>query len=343
MKKDSRILVLGGAGMVGSAILRGLLAEGFYNLHATYYSRGAAPKSPEPQQGGGAVSTTRIDLTHQDEVERLFDQVKPDYVFLAAGKVGGIRANEAFPAEFISVNLAIQVNVIRSAFQARVKRFLLLGSSCIYPRLATQPIKEEYLLSGPLEATNEPYAIAKIAGIKMCEAYNRQYGMHFAALMPTNLYGPGDDFYSENSHVLPALLRRFHQAKITGADKVVVWGSGDPRREFLHVDDLASASLFVMSLDEARFSENFLSYPTPCFVNVGTGEDVTVREVALTVRRIVGVDCELTFDLSRPDGTPRKLLDVSRLADLGWRFKIDLESGLSDTYEWFLRNQTPTR
>jgi GDP-L-fucose synthase len=257
--------------------------------------------------------------------------------------VGGIHANNTYPADFIYLNLAIQNNVIHQAYVHGVKRLLFLGSSCIYPQLAPQPMKEEHLLTGLLEPTNEPYAIAKIAGIKMCESYNRQYGTQFVAVMPTNLYGPGDNFHPENSHVMPALIRRFYEAKMAGTSEVVVWGSGTPMREFLFVDDMADGSVYVMELDEARFSEHLLNYPKPCFVNLGTGVDVTIRELAETIKEVVGFKGILSFDPTKPDGTPRKLQDVSRMKALGWEAKVALRDGIEKTYQWFLENQESFR
>ena len=316
MDVQSRIFVAGAGGLVGSALVRNLQAHGYTNL--------LTPSRDE------------LDLTEQAAVAGFFLQHKPDYIFLAAAKVGGIHANNSYPAEFIYSNLCIQNNVIHQASLHGVKRLLFLGSSCIYPKLAPQPMKEEYLLSGPLEPTNEPYAIAKIAGIKMCEAYNRQYGTRFIAVMPTNLYGPGDNFHPKNSHVLPALIRRFHEAKQQQATEVVVWGSGTPRRELLYVDDMAAGCLHLMQLPDHQIKSELLSYPKPCFVNLGTGEDVTIRELAETVQRVVGYTGRLVFDTSKPDGTPRKLQDVSRMHSLGWRHTIGLEEGIRRTYDWFL-------
>ncbi len=318
MNKTSRIFVAGSRGLVGSAMVRRLRAEGYDNL-----------LTPERDQ---------LDLTDQAAVRDFFRREKPEYVILAAARVGGIHANNTYPAEFIYQNLAIQNNVIHCAWECGVERLLFLGSSCIYPKLAPQPMREEHLLTGPLEPTNEPYAIAKIAGLKMCEAYNRQYGTRFVAVMPTNLYGPGDNFHPENSHVLPALIRRFHEAKLAGAAEVVVWGSGKPMREFLFVDDMADGSLFVLNLPDEVLAENLLSYPRPCFVNLGTGEDVSIRQLAVTVREVVGFAGELVFDSSKPDGTPRKLLEVSRLQRLGWRARTSLREGIEQTYRWYLEN-----
>ncbi|MFA6823503.1 MAG: GDP-L-fucose synthase [Geobacter sp.] len=316
MEQSSRIFVAGAGGLVGSALVRSLQVHGYTNL--------LAPARSE------------LDLTDQQAVADFFQATKPDYVFLAAAKVGGIHANNSYPAEFIYSNLTIQNNVIHQAWLHNVKRLLFLGSSCIYPKLAPQPMKEEYLLTGPLEPTNEPYAIAKIAGIKLCESYNRQYGTQFIAVMPTNLYGPGDNFHPENSHVLPGLIRRFHEAKLQQAAEVVVWGSGTPRRELLYVDDMAAGCLHLMQLPADQIKTELLSYPKPCFVNLGTGEDVTIRELAETVQRVVGYTGRLVFDTSKPDGTPRKLQDVTRMHNLGWRHTIGLEEGIRRTYAWFL-------
>jgi GDP-L-fucose synthase len=275
-------------------------------------------------------------LTVQESVTRCFEEEKPQYVFLAAARVGGIQANHTYPARFIHENLAIQSNTIHAAYQAGVERLLFLGSSCIYPKLAPQPMKEEHLLTGPLEPTNEPYAIAKIAGIKMCEAYNRQYGTHFMAVMPTNLYGPNDNFDLEKAHVLPALLRKFHEAKVAEKKEVVIWGTGTPKREFLFVDDMADACVFVMNLDQKTAADYFFSYPNPCFVNVGTGLDCTVQQLARTIQQTIGYSGKIVFDTSKPDGTPRKLLDVAKLSQLGWQAKIDLATGIQKTYAWYL-------
>jgi GDP-L-fucose synthase len=315
MKKDSKIFVAGSNGLVGSALVRQLRSRGYSNLLL-----------PEINE---------LDLADQHAVAGFFQKEKPEYVFLAAAKVGGIHANNTFPAEFIYLNLAIQNNVIHQAYLHGIKRLLFLGSSCIYPRLAPQPMKEEHLLTGLLEPTNEPYAIAKIAGIKMCESYNRQYGTKFIAVMPTNLYGPGDNFHPENSHVLPALIRRFHEAKMQNAPEVVVWGSGTPRRELLYVDDMADGCVYLMELTDEQIANELLKYPKPCFVNLGTGEDVTIRELAEAVRAVVGFPGRLVFDASKPDGTPRKLEDVSRMHSLGWKHSVNLEQGITATYEWF--------
>ena len=343
MNKGAKIFVAGSNGLVGSAIVRRLRSGGYLNL-----------LTPEIDE---------IDLSDQKAVAAFFAAQRPEYVFLAAAMVGGIHANNTYPADFIHVNLTIQNNVIDQAYRHSVKRLLFLGSSCIYPKEASQPMSEDALLTGLLEPTNEPYALAKIAGLKMCEAYNRQYGTQFVAVMPTNLYGPGDNFHPENSHVLPALIRRFHEAKNRGMrreesgvrrkdlysspptphpsqdDKVVIWGTGTPMREFLYVDDMADGCVFVMELDDATLSSQLLSYPKPCFVNLGTGVDVTIRELAETVKDVVGYECGLEFDATKPDGTMRKLLDVSRAKALGWEAKVSLRDGVAKTYSWFLENQ----
>ena len=318
MDKSSKIFVAGSKGLVGSALVRQLTSRGYTNL--------VLPEISE------------LDLTNQQAVTEFFQREKPEYVLLAAAKVGGIHANNTYPGEFIYLNLAIQNNVIHQSYLHGVKRLLFLGSSCIYPQLAPQPMKEEHLLTGLLEPTNEPYAIAKIAGIKMCESYNRQYGTKFIAVMPTNLYGPGDNFHPENSHVLPALIRRFHEAKLKDAPEVVVWGSGTPRRELLYVDDMADGCMHLMELADEPISRELLCYPKPCFVNLGTGEDVTIRELAETVRRVIGYTGNLVFDPTKPDGTPRKLQDVSRMHRLGWRHKVELEEGIQRTYQWYTEN-----
>ncbi len=301
----SRIFVAGHRGLVGSAIYRALIASG----HENVITRGHA----------------ELDLCDGAAVDRFFAAEKPQFVFLAAAKVGGIHANNTQPAAFIHENLAIQINVIDSAWRHGAEKLLFLGSSCIYPKLAPQPIREEYLLTGELEPTNESYAIAKIAGLKMCEAYRKQYDFNAIAVMPTNIYGPGDNFDLETSHVLPALLRKAHEAKVSGASEMSVWGSGNPRREFLHVDDLADATVFCMR-----------HYDDAIALNVGVGEDVTIRELVETVRDVVGFHGELVFDSTKPDGTPRKWLDVGRLTALGWRSRIGLREGIESTYRWYL-------
>ena len=292
------------------------------------------------QAEGGCEILTRahheLDLTDQAAVHRFFQVERPDRVILAAARVGGIHANNTYPAEFIYQNLMIEANVVHAAHTTDVQHLLFLGSSCIYPRLAPQPMREDALLTGTLEATNEPYAIAKIAGIKLCESYNRQYGRDYRSVMPTNLYGPGDNYHPENSHVIPALLRRFHEAVQADAPEVVIWGSGTPMREFLHVDDMAEASVFVMRLDDATYQAH--TQPMLSHINVGTGVDCTIRELAETIARVSGFKGRLTWDTSKPDGTPRKLMDVSRLASLGWRARIGLDEGLHDAYAAFRRS-----
>jgi GDP-L-fucose synthase len=311
LELDSKIYIAGHRGLVGSAIRRRLEADG--------HTRLLLPTRSD------------LDLTRRDEVMRFFAQHHPEFVFLAAAKVGGIYANNAFPADFIGENLLIQCNVIDACFQHDVKRLLFLGSSCIYPRDCPQPIREDHLLTGPLEPTNRPYAVAKIAGIEQCWAYNRQHGTQFLAAMPTNLYGPGDNFDPENSHVLPALLRKVAEAKASGQKQVVVWGTGTPRREFLYCDDLAEACVMLLRLPQAQFQQLLPADQTP-LINIGVGEDVTIRELAETICRELEFDGELVFDPSRPDGTPRKLLDVHRVQALGWRARTSLEEGIRRTY-----------
>ena len=308
--RQSKVYVAGHRGLVGSAIMRRLEKEGFSNIVTRTHAE--------------------LDLTDQAAVSRFFEEEKPRYVFLAAAKVGGIQANDTYRADFVRINLQIETNVIEAAYRSGVERLMFLGSSCIYPKHAPQPMKEEHLLTGPLEPTNAPYAIAKIAGIIMCDSYNRQFGTDFIASMPTNLYGPGDNFDLETSHVLPALIRKFHEAKVEGRPQVELWGTGKPMREFLHVDDLADAVLFMM--------DHFDPKPDDVFLNVGTGTDVTIAELANLVAKVVGYEGDLVWDRSKPDGTPRKLLDVSRLAELGWKARIGLEEGLAQTYQWFLEN-----
>jgi nucleoside-diphosphate-sugar epimerase len=309
-----KVYVAGHAGMVGSAIMRRLAARG-----------GAEPVT-RPR--------AKLDLTDQAAVRAFMAAERPDVVILAAAKVGGIHANNAYPAEFIYQNLMIQNNLIHQAFAAGVEKLLFLGSSCVYPRNAPQPMHEDALLTGPLEPSNEPYAIAKIAGIKLCESYNRQYGVDYRSVMPTNLFGPGDNFHPENSHVLPALLRRFHEAIRDGAGEVTVWGSGMPRREFLYVDDMAEASLFVLDLPKAAYDAN--TQPMLSHINVGTGEDISIAELAEAIARVAGFRGRILYDPSRPDGAPRKLLDVSRLAALGWRAITPFDEALDETYRWYL-------
>ena len=280
-------------------------------------------------------SHAELDLTDQSAVNAFFRAEKPDYVFLAAAKVGGIHANNSYPAEFIRDNLAIQTNVIHAAYENGVKRLLFLGSSCIYPRDCPQPMKEEHLLTGPLESTNRPYAVAKISGIEMCWSYNRQYGTRYLAVMPTNLYGPGDNYHPENSHVIPGLIRRFHEAKERGEERVTVWGTGTPRREFLYSDDMADACIYLMSLPDERYTV-YLTEESAPLINIGSGEELTIRQLAEAVARTVGFDGILEFDPGKPDGTPRKLLDVSRLSSLGWKPGISLEQGLRRAYRDFL-------
>lgn len=304
MDKRARIYVAGHQGLVGSAILRQLRAQGYQNVII--------------------IPREELDLLEQEAVYRLFAREKPEYVFLAAARVGGIEANRSFPAQFIRENLLIQSHIIDAAYNNGVRKLLFLGSSCIYPALAPQPLKEEYLLNGSLEETNEAYAIAKIAGIKMCQAYNRQYGCNYISVMPTNLYGPGDNFDLNTSHVLPALIRKFHEAKIRQDKEVVVWGSGKPRREFLHVDDLASACIFLMQ-----------NYDQPEIINIGTGKDISIANLASLVKNIVGYEGKIVYDHSKPDGTPRKLLDTSKLKALGWQPQITLRQGIESTYRWF--------
>jgi GDP-L-fucose synthase len=312
MRADSRIFVAGHRGLVGSAITRALESSGYANL---------------------LLRTRReLDLLDQQAVARFFASEKPEYVFLAAAKVGGILANDTYPAEFIRDNLILQTNVIEASRQAEVKRLLFLGSSCIYPKLASQPIVEASLLTGPLEPTNRAYALAKIAGVEMCWSYNRQFGTRYLAAMPTNLYGPEDNFDLEASHVLPALMRKTAEAMASGAKTITVWGTGTPRRELLYSDDVADACLFLMNLDDARFG-TLLTDDAPPLINIGTGEDVTIRELAETVVRVLGFQGEIVFDTTKPDGTPRKLLDVSRLHGLGWRHKTQLEEGIARTWE----------
>jgi len=311
---NDKIYIAGHRGLVGSAIVRQLESRGFTNLLMRTHKE--------------------LDLTNQAEVQDFFQQEKPDYVILAAAKVGGIHANNTYPADFIYQNMMIEANVINSAYENKVKRLLFLGSTCIYPKAVEQPMREDALLTDVLEPTNEPYALAKIAGIKLCESYNRQHGTDFRSVMPTNLYGVNDNFHPENSHVIPALMRRFHEAKVNGDSEVVVWGTGNAMREFLYVDDMAKASLFVLGLDEKTYQAN--TKPMLSHINVGTGKDVTIREMAETMKEVVGYKGKLTFDTAKPDGAPRKLIDVSRLSNMGWNYSINLKDGLGKTYKWYL-------
>jgi len=304
MEKDAKIYVAGHRGLVGSAIIRKLKKEGYNNLVCK--------------------TSSELDLRRQEKVEEFFEEEKPEYVILAAAKVGGIQANDTYSAEFLYDNLMIESNVIDAAYQNDVKKLLFLGSSCIYPKFADQPMKEDYLLSGKLESTNEGYAVAKITGIKLCEHYNKQYNTNFISAMPTNLYGPNDNFDLETSHVLPALIRKFYEAKVNDEDEVVIWGTGKPRREFLHVDDLADALIYLMN-----------NYNGDQFVNIGVGKDISILELAELIKDIVGFEGKIVNDFSKPDGTPRKLMDVTRLNDLGWEAQISLEEGIKDTYRWF--------
>ena len=305
MEKNSRVYVAGGRGMVGAAIVRRLQSEGYTNIIIR--------------------SSSELDLRDQQSVNAFFEKEKPEYVFVAAARVGGVLANNTYRANFLYDNLMIEANLIHAAYAAGVKKLLFLGSSCIYPRLAPQPMKEEYLLTGLLETTNEPYAIAKIAGIKLCEAYRDQYACNFISAMPTNLYGPGDNYDLEKSHVIPALIRKFHEAKQHNRPTVEIWGSGSPYREFMYVEDLADACFFLME-----------NYSERLFINIGTGKEITIKDLAFLVKEVVGFDGEIIFDASRPDGTPRKLLDSSRLQDLGWQYKTSFREGLTKTYQAFL-------
>lgn len=315
MQKNSKIYVAGHRGLVGSALMRGLQARGYGNVIVRTHAE--------------------LDLTNQAAVEKFFASEKPEYVLLAAAKVGGIQANNTYPAEFIQQNLAIQSNVIHEAWRNNAKRLLFLGSSCIYPRDCPQPIREEYLLTGPLEPTNRPYALAKIAGIEMCHAYNRQYGTRYMAAMPTNLYGPNDNYDLNNSHVLPALIRKMHEAKLARAPEVIVWGSGTPRREFLYSDDMAEACLYLLEQPENKL-QGLFNDVTPPLVNVGCGEDLSIKELAELVRDVVGFDGRLAFDTSKPDGTMRKLMDVSKLKQMGWQATTQLRAGISTAYANYL-------
>ena len=316
MDLKDKIYIAGHRGLVGSAIVRQLKSRGFTNLLTRTHKE--------------------LDLTNQAQVQTFFKQEKPDYVILAAAKVGGIHANNTYPADFIYKNMMIEANVINSAYENKVKRLLFLGSTCIYPQAVEQPMREDALLTDVLEPTNEPYALAKIAGIKLCESYNRQHGTDFRSVMPTNLYGINDNFHPENSHVIPALMQRFHQAKVNNDAEVVVWGTGNAMREFLYVDDMAQASLFVLELDEKTYQAN--TKPMLSHINVGTGKDTTIREMAETMKQVVGYEGRLTFDATKPDGAPRKLIDISRLKRMGWEYRVDLKEGLKKTYAWYLNN-----
>lgn len=315
MPLDAPLFVAGHRGMVGSSIVKQLEALGYRNIFKRTHSE--------------------LDLTNQEATEAFFSKHKPQYVFLAAAKVGGIHANNVYRGDFIYQNLMVQANVIHAAYQHKVDRLLFLGSSCIYPRDCPQPMKENYLLTGPLEQTNQPYALAKIAGIEMCWSYNRQYGTHYLAAMPTNLYGPGDNYHLENSHVIPALIRKAHEAKIKGASEMVVWGTGTPRREFLFSEDMANACVHLMNLPTEHYAR-LLADDTPPLINIGVGEDVSIKELAETVCSVVGFNGKLVFDASKPDGTPRKLLDVNKLKTMGWQAMTDFEEGLRIAYQDFL-------
>ena len=326
MDLNAKIYVAGHRGLVGSALVKNLKAKGYANLLVRTHAE--------------------LDLTNQAQVDIFFQEEQPDYVFLAAARVGGIVANNIYPAEFIRDNLAIQTNVIDAAYRNGAKRLLFLGSSCIYPKRCPQPMKEEYLLTGPLEPTNRPYALAKIAGIEMCWSYNRQYGTKYLAVMPTNLYGPGDNYHPENSHVIPALIRKFHEAKVNGNPTVTVWGTGTPKREFLYSDDMADACVFLMNLPDEEFQSLLGSDEAktgvfmPPVVNIGVGEDLTIKDLAETVAATVGYQGRMEFDTGKPDGTPRKLMDVSRLHGMGWRASTDMQDGLRIAYSEFAATQT---
>lgn len=321
MNKTPKIYVAGHRGMVGSAIVRKLHADGSNNIVIRTHAE--------------------LDLTNQEAVDVFFKEERPDQVYLAAAKVGGIHANTTYPAEFIYQNLMMEANVIHAAWKYDVQKLLFLGSSCIYPKLVEQPMREDALLTATLEPTNEPYAIAKIAGIKLCESYNRQYGVDYRSVMPTNLYGPGDNYHPENSHVIPALIRRFHEAKVSNKPEVIIWGTGTPRREFLYVDDMATASVHVMNLDKSVYNQ--CTSPMQSHINVGFGDDVTIAELANTLSEAVGYSGEIKFDTSKPDGTPRKLMDSARLNSLGWKPKIDLKNGLKKAYTDFLAHADSLR
>tara|TARA_B100000787_G_scaffold26776_1_gene17743 strand:+ start:1203 stop:2159 length:957 start_codon:yes stop_codon:yes gene_type:complete len=314
MQSNDKIFIAGHNGLVGSAIIRRLEAKGFKNLLTKSHSD--------------------LDLTNQALVLKFFKKEKPDFVILAAAKVGGIHANNTYPADFIYDNIMIQTNIIHAAYKYKVKKLLFLGSTCIYPKLADQPMKENALLSGPLESSNEPYAIAKISGIKLCESYNRQYNTDFRSVMPTNLYGINDNFHPENAHVIPALLRRIHEAKINNLTEVSIWGDGKAMREFLFVDDMAEASIFVLELDKEKYDKNV--NPMTSHINIGTSLDVSILELAETIKIVVGFKGVLKFDTSKPNGPPRKLVDTSKLKNMGWIYKVDLKQGLERTYQWYL-------
>lgn len=316
IEPNTRVYVAGHRGMVGSAVVRTLKAQGYRNILTRTHGE--------------------LDLTDQYAVRTFFESEKPEQVYLAAAKVGGIHANNTYPAEFIYKNLMIEANIIHEAWQVGVQKLLFLGSSCIYPKFAPQPMAEDALLTGPLEPTNEPYAIAKIAGIKMCESYNRQYGTDYRSVMPTNLYGPGDNYHPENSHVIPALIRRFHEAKLNNDPTVTIWGTGTPRREFLFVDDMAAASVYVMNLDKSTYDQ--FTQPMLSHINVGIGHDLSIAELAEIICKVVGYNGGIKFDANKPDGTKRKLMDNSRLSNLGWRAKMNLEEGVAITYQDFLEN-----
>ena len=317
MNLNDKIYIAGHRGLVGSAIVRQLESRGFTNLLMRTHKE--------------------LDLTNQAQVQGFFQQETPDYVILAAAKVGGIHANNTYPADFIYQNMMIEANVINSAYESKVKRLLFLGSTCIYPKAVEQPMREDALLTDVLEPTNEPYALAKIAGIKLCESYNRQHGTDFRSVMPTNLYGINDNFHPENSHVIPALMRRFHEAKVNNDAEVIVWGTGNAMREFLYVDDMAQASLFVLELDEETYKAN--TQPMLSHINVGTGKDKTIREMAETMKQVIGYTGKLVFDADKPDGAPRKLIDVTRLKKMGWSYTTSLKEGLKNTYIWYTNEE----
>ena len=315
LKKTDKVYVAGHGGLVGSAIVRHLRERGFSNLLLRTHEE--------------------LELTDQRSVREFFNVEKPDYVIIAAAKVGGIHANNTYPADFIYENMMIESNIIHSSFLNNVKRLLFLGSTCIYPREVKQPMEESALLTGVLEPTNEPYAIAKIAGIKLCESYNRQYNTDFRSVMPTSLYGVNDNFHPENSHIIPALMQRFHEAKINKCAQATVWGTGNARREFLYVDDMAAAAVFVLDLDKVTYEK--ATQPMLSHINIGTGVDVTIRDLAYAIKEVVGYEGELVFDTNKPDGAPRKLIDVTRLSQMGWHYSIELKDGLSKTYSWYLQ------